>query len=100
MSASEATNRIENLLGRVLGAGSMLSAALLAAGLLLLIVTPGTEAGTLVLRAGLVILMITPFARVLVATIAYVAAKEWSSALMAGTVLAVLAGSIVIALVR
>lgn len=94
-----ATNdRVEAVLGRVLGAGSALSTALLAIGLLLTIAVPAAAATAPVLSAGLIVLMITPMARVLVATLAYARAGEWSSALMAGTVLLVLAGSVVVAI--
>jgi uncharacterized membrane protein len=100
MSGSASADRIEAILGRVLGAGSALSTALLAIGLLLTIAVPAAPATAFTLRTGLLILMATPMARVLVATIAYSRAREWSSTLMAGTVLLVLLGSVVIAILE
>lgn len=98
MTNSATGDRVEAALGRVLGVGSALSTALLAIGLLLAIAAPAAAVTTPLLSAGLIVLMITPMARVLVATVAYSRAGEWSSALMAGTVLLVLLGSVVVAL--
>jgi len=98
MTNSFTGDRVEAVLGRVLGAGSALSTALLAVGLLLTIALPGAAATAPILSAGLIVLMITPMARVLVATVAYARARDWSSALLAGTVLLVLLGSVVVAL--
>jgi uncharacterized membrane protein len=93
-------DRVEAVLGRVLGAGSAASTVLLALGLLLTIAGPEAAATGALVRAGLIILMITPMARVLAATVAYARSREWSSALMAGTVLLVLFGSVAVALQR
>ncbi len=90
----------EVLLGRVLGVGSMVSTALLALGLGVFIVLPGRGVATPIVRAGLVILLLTPVARVLVATLGYVRAREWYAAATAGAVLLVLFGSIIAAVVR
>lgn len=92
-----ANDRVEVALGRVLGAGSAASTALLALGLLMTIAIPEAAATGVLVRAGLVILMFTPMARVLVATVTYARSREWSSALMAATVLLVLLVSVVLA---
>jgi uncharacterized membrane protein len=94
------TDQMERVLGRVLGAGSMASTVLLAMGLLLTIAVPDASATAPLVHAGLIILMSTPLARVLVATLGYCQSREWSSALMAGTVLLVLIGSVIVALTR
>lgn len=98
MTTAHTVDQVESVLGRVLGTGSALSTALLAIGLLLTIAAPEAAATAPILSAGLIVLMITPMARVLVATVTYARAGDWSSASMAGTVLLVLCGSVVVAL--
>jgi len=93
-----ATSSLETILGRVLGAGSAISTTLLGVGLLLSLAAPGAAAGATLMRAGLVILLATPMARVLVTTLAYLRARDWTGAAMTGAVLLVLTGSVIVAL--
>jgi uncharacterized membrane protein len=78
MSATpESLSRLERHLGRVFVAGLTLSAAALAAGLLLFLFAPETALAPILLNTGLVILMATPMLRVIVSVIEYVNMEDW-----------------------
>lgn len=95
MTTSDAT--LEHRLGRVLRAGGVVSTALLAAGLLAFFVAPTVSVTSWLLNAGLVLLMATPVARVMVATLGYLASRNWLFAALAFMVLCVLIVGVVIA---
>jgi uncharacterized membrane protein len=95
MIASPSIDRLMVSVGRVLDWGNRISTALLVAGLLLLAVDP---VGVAIIRVGLMILLATPVARVIAATVGFLRAREWSSAVMSGAVLLVLVGSVIAAL--
>ena len=80
----------EVVLGRTLGAGVVISTALLAVGLALSMLMPGRTADPL-LNAGLLVLMGTPMTRVLLSCIEYVRERDWFFAVNALGVLVVLA---------
>jgi uncharacterized membrane protein len=82
--------RFETLLGRTLRLGVAFSTALLAAGLILALTSPGPLAD-LLLQGGLVVLMGTPMARVLISCAEYVRQRDWFFALNAFGVVIVLA---------
>jgi hypothetical protein len=87
----------EIVLGRVLTAGTRVSTALLGAGLVIAIAGAWQPAHRL-LTAGLLVLMATPIARVAVATFEFARGREWWLVLATGFVLALLAGSLIVAL--
>ena len=86
----------EVLLGRVLTLGTRLSTALLALGLVgTLISRAGASA---LLSAGLVVLMATPIARVAVSVLEFARSREWWFVLCTAFVLALLLGSLILAI--
>lgn len=88
---------LEIRLGRVLGAGSLLSMVFFAAGLAALFLGADARLSDGLVHAGLFILFGTPFARVLVATVDYWRQREWTFVLMTSIVLVVLLGGVVVA---
>jgi uncharacterized membrane protein len=90
------TVQLTAILGRVFTWGNRISATMLVIGAVILFLAP--ELGTAVLRAGLVTLLAIPVARVVVLIVGFLRAREWPSALMSGTVLAILMGSVIVAL--
>ena len=90
--------RFEQVLGRVLRVGSIVSTALLAVGLGLALAAPGAGAASMLLSAGLVALMATPVARVVVSVIEYVSERDWAFAAVTAAVLVVLTGSLIVAI--
>jgi len=89
MTDREDTRGIERTLGRVLTAGTRVSTACLALGLLLTwFATAG--AGTLLLHAGIVVLMATPALRVAVSVGAFARRRDWWLVLCALLVLVLL----------
>jgi uncharacterized membrane protein len=92
------SSHLEEVLGRVLLAGVTLSTIVLSAGLFLWMAAPASQVGLHLLRAGLVVLMVTPVMRVLVSFAQYLHDRDWLFAALTGTVLLVLAGSLVSAL--
>lgn len=87
---------IEIVLGRVLSIGTRISTALLVAGLLVAIVSPG--GGHRLLSAGLLVLIATPIARVAVSLVEFARNHEWWFVLCTAFVLTLLAGSLIVAL--
>jgi uncharacterized membrane protein len=94
----EAMQRLEELLGRVLVAGVVSSAAILAAGIVASVADWG--AAPLLLRTGLIVLMATPILRVVVSVAEYLRLRDWFFAATALAVLAVLLTSVGVALTR
>jgi uncharacterized membrane protein len=96
----ESLSRLEQHLGRLLVAGVILSAALLAAGLALWLAHPQGAAAIWLLNAGLVALMGTPIMRVVVSFAEYVRMRDWLFVGMTLAVFAELALTVAIALSR
>lgn len=90
---SEQLERLERLLGRLLGIGARLSAALLSAGLVLSLAT-GASAATPLLHAGLLTLLGTPALRVVVSCVEFVRERDWLFASITFVVLLILAASV------
>jgi uncharacterized membrane protein len=98
MNGERETARLEVLVGRLLGAGGLLSATALAVGLVLDTVRPTRSWATPTLNAGLVILMATPVARVVASVVLFVQERDWLFAGLTAIVLAVLVGSLLFGL--
>lgn len=77
MTASPAVSPFERALARAMLTGVWLSAAALAAGLLLALARPHTGTGHLLLRAGLVVLMGTPVLRVVLSVAEAIRQRDW-----------------------
>jgi uncharacterized membrane protein len=97
---AESLSRLEVHLGRLLIAGVIVSATLLAAGLVLWIATPHGAVATGLLNAGLIALMGTPIMRVVVSFAEYVRMRDWLFVAMTLVVFAELALTVTIALGR
>lgn len=91
-------DRLETHLGRLLTAGLLTSAALLAAGLFLTEATEWRRPGGTILTTGLVILMATPILRVVVSLIEYWRMRDWFFVATTLAVLAVLLTTVATAL--
>jgi uncharacterized membrane protein len=91
------TEATEIVLGRVLTIGTRISTALLALGLGAVVAGAWGPGGRL-LTAGLLVLMATPIARVAVSTVEFARGREWWFVLATGFVLALLAGSLIVAI--
>ena len=87
----------ERTLGRVLSVGTRVSTALLAAGLVTALFGVGPASRAL-LGAGLLVLMSTPIARVAVSVAEFARGREWWFVLCTLVVLALLVGSLIVAL--
>jgi uncharacterized membrane protein len=89
---------LERALGRVLRAGSLLSAVLLGLGLLLALAGSADATATAVrdrmLSTGLIVLMGTPIVRVVVSVVGYLQQRDWVFATLTFMVLALLGASI------
>lgn len=88
---------LELRIGVVLKAGSMLSTALLALGLIVVLVAPLIGIGSLLIHAGLLILFATPILRVVVSLVGFFQQREWAFVWLTIAVLSVLAISAVAA---
>ncbi len=89
---------VERFAGRVLRAGILLAALLLAGGLGVWHVEPESVLTEGLFAAGFSVLMATPMLRVFVSLVEYVRAGEWVFVLATLGVLAVLGGTIWVAL--
>jgi len=87
-------DRLERVVGRVLRIGSLASTAILAIGLLLSMVAPGSAAATISVRVGLLVLLCTPVARVVASVIEYTTDRDWLFAGLTFLVLAIVVGSV------
>lgn len=97
MSADD-TQQTEVILGHVLTAGTRLSTACLAAGLVLTFAFPGARITATLLAFGVLVLMATPLTRVVVSIAAFARQHDWKFVLLASVVLALLLGSVGVAL--
>lgn len=93
--SEESIDRLEVHLGRLLMGGVLVSAACLAAGLVLTILF-GSNAQTF-LTIGLMLLMATPILRVVVSLIEYIRMRDWFFVATTLFVFAVLAGTVLVA---
>jgi len=94
----EEFERLEELLGRLLLAGVIVSSALLASGLAMWLVRGETALAVGTLRAGLVALMATPMLRVVASFLEYLHLRDWFFAAMTFGVVLVLIATVVISL--
>lgn len=97
---SEALERLEGHLGRLLVTGVTVSAIALLVGLGWFLISPAGGAAHVLLTIGLFALMGTPMLRVAVSFAEYVRMKDWFFMATTIVVLAVLATSVVLALRR
>jgi len=81
-------DRLERILGRVLGIGVGASTVCLAVGLILTFATGDTGAARTLLSVGIVVLIATPVVRVAVSSAGYARQRDW---LFVGLTLIVLA---------
>jgi len=91
------SGRLERMLGLVLKAGALTSTSLLALGLLLQLAGVDASLSASLTRAGLIVLMATPVVRVVVSVREYAAERDWVFFALTATVLAILVGSLVVA---
>jgi len=87
------TAAIELVLARLLRIGSLIAAALLAAGILAMVLGQTGFAPRLI-TAGLLVLLGTPIMRVLVAAVIFVREKDWYFAFFSLVVLCALAAGV------
>ena len=90
--------RLEVMLGRILLTGVLSSSACLALGLVLLMLGGYPVVASRVLAAGLIVLMGTPILRVVVSLVEYLRMRDWWFAATTIVVLAVLMGTVAVAL--
>jgi uncharacterized membrane protein len=69
--------RLEEILGRLLGIGVAASSVCLAAGLLMTFAGGNAAIAHALLAAGIVVLLATPVARVGVSTVGYASRRDW-----------------------
>jgi uncharacterized membrane protein len=84
---------IELVLARLLRVGSLIAAALLATGILAMVLGQ-TEFAPKLITAGLLVLLCTPIMRVLVAAVIFVREKDWHFAFFSLVVLCALAAGV------
>jgi uncharacterized membrane protein len=92
--------RLEGKLGRVLVAGVVVSAVLLAAGLVFWLWQPDAPRSAWLLNGGLIVLMGTPIVRVVVSVAEYVRLRQWFFVIVTLVVLAELTVTVGVALSR
>ena len=76
-SEDGALESLERTLGRLLRAGVLAAAVLLAFGLVVSIAAGATPLSAGTLTAGLIVLMATPILRVVVSLVAYARMRDW-----------------------
>ena len=86
--------RLEQILGRVLGIGVTASSVCLAAGLLMTFAGSSTAIAGALLTAGIVLLLATPVARVGVSTVGYASRRDWVFVVLTLVVFAELLASV------
>jgi uncharacterized membrane protein len=89
---------LERWIGLVLRVGVMASSACLAAGLVLVLFNGEGGAAGILLHTGIVVLLATPVARVVVSTVQYATARDWTFAALTVIVLVELMASVFAAL--
>ena len=87
------TAAIELVLARLLRIGSLVAAALLATGILAMVLGR-TDFAPGLINAGLLVLLCTPVMRVLVAGLIFIREKDWHFALFSLVVLCALAAGV------
>ena len=92
--------RLEQILGRVLGIGVAASSVCLGAGLLMTFAGGSPVIAGVLLTAGIVMLLATPLARVGVSTIGYASRRDWLFVALTLVVFAELLASIAAVLRR
>jgi uncharacterized membrane protein len=92
--------RFEQRLGRLLVSGVVVSAVLLATGLLVWLWRPSAPPTAWLLNAGLIVLMGTPIVRVIVSVAEYVRLREWFFVIVTLIVLTELTVTVAVALAR
>ena len=90
--------RLEQILGRLLGIGVAASSICLAAGLLLTFAGGNATLARSLLTAGIVVLLATPVARVGVSTAGYASRRDWLFVTLTLIVLAELLATVIAAL--
>jgi uncharacterized membrane protein len=93
-----AAGRLERWLGVILKAGVLASTGLLALGLLLQLLEVAPAAAAALIGAGLVVLMATPVARVAASVVEYALERDWLFATLTTTVLIILLGSLMVSM--
>ncbi len=93
----ERLERLESVLGRLLGIGVTISTVLLLVGLGLSLAAGRAEAGSAFVNAGLIVLMATPIVRVIVSFVEYVREGDWFFAATTFAVLVVLTVTVTVA---
>jgi uncharacterized membrane protein len=91
--------RLEHSIGVALRVGVIISSACLAVGLALSLWGGAPSVAGLLLQAGIIALLCTPVARVVISTVEYVSAREWSFAALTAIVLIELLASAIAVLV-
>jgi uncharacterized membrane protein len=91
-------DRLERILGRVLGIGVAASTVCLAVGLLLTFATGNTGVARGLLSAGILVLIATPVVRVAVSSAGYARQRDWLFVGLTLVVLGELLSSIIAAL--
>jgi uncharacterized membrane protein len=89
---------LERWVGAVLRVGVMASSACLAVGLVLVLIYGDGGAAGILLHIGIIVLLATPVARVVVSTVQYVIARDWTFTALTLIVLVELMASVVAAL--
>ena len=92
--------RLEQILGRVLGIGVAASSVCLGAGLLMTFAGGSTVIAGVLLTVGIVVLLATPVARVGVSTVGYASRRDWLFVALTLVVFAELLASIAAVLHR
>ena len=92
--------RLEQILGRVLGIGVAASSVCLGAGLLMTLAGGSTVIAGALLTAGIVMLLATPLARVGISTVGYASRRDWLFVALTLVVFAQLLASIAVVLRR
>ena len=88
---------LEQRIGDILRAGTMLSSLLFAAGLVMALAGYGTELSDVLLATAVVVLMATPVLRVVVSVIEYARAGDWVFVGLTMIVLCALGASVIAA---
>jgi uncharacterized membrane protein len=91
--------QFEQLIGKVLRVGVLVSSACLAVGLVLSFLSSPPSIATPLLQLGIVVLLCTPVARVVVSVLEYIGKRDWLFATLTLIVLAELVASGVAALI-
>lgn len=85
---------LEQRIGEVLRAGTIISSLLFGAGMTIAIAGYGAGLSEVLLDTALIVLMATPAARVIVSVIAYVHERDWLFVVLTLIVLLALGGSV------